>query len=139
MVVSGSIAAAATTGALVSIGHRLGGAALPFAAIGASLSRSVVSVASPGLVLTGVAVHLVMVFAWTAVFVWLMHSRGWRPMPAAFGVAASAHVVDWIAAWATGRGLASELALGDRVVLAVVLAMALVAGIRLAFPASRSA
>ena len=135
----GSIAAAATTGALIAIGHRMGGASLPFAATGATLLRRTVSGASAGLVFTGLVVHVALVFVWSALCVWLVRSRGWRPMLAALVVALVAHLASWLAAWSTGYGVASVVALGDRIVLAVVLALALVAGIRLALLVSRSA
>lgn len=135
----GSIAAAATTGALIAIGRRMGGASLPFAATGATLMRRTVSGASSGLVFSGVVLHIVLVFLWTALCLWLVRSRGWRPTLAAFVVALVAHVASWLAAWATGYGVASVVALGDRIVLAVVFALALVVGIRLAFSSSRSA
>ncbi len=135
----GSIAAAATTGALIAIGHRMGGASLPFAATGATLLRRTVSGASSGLVFTGVVVHLGLVFGWSALCVWLVGSRGWRPMLAALVVALAAHLASWLAAWSTGYGIASVVALGDRIVLAVVFALALVVGIRLAFFSSRNA
>jgi hypothetical protein len=134
----GSIAAAATTGALLAIGHRMGGASLPFAATGATLLRQTVSGASAGLVLAGFALHVALVFAWSALCVWLVRAHGWRPMLAAFAVALAAHVASWLAAWSTGYGVASVVALGDRIVLAAVFALALVAGIRLALFAPRS-
>lgn len=135
----GSIAAAATTGALIAIGRRMGGASLPFAAIGATVLQRTVSGASSGLVFTGVVLHIALIFVWTSLCLWLVDRRGWRPIRAAFVVALVAHLASWLAAWSTGYGVASVVALGDRIVFAVVFALALVVGIRFAFLSSRSA
>jgi hypothetical protein len=135
----GSVASAATTGALIAMGRRLGSIEYPFAAIGAAVSPQTVSSASSGLVVIGVVVHLAVVFMWSWLCASLVASRRAGTMVAAFIVALAAHVVSWLVAWWTGAGLSSVLALGDRLVLAVVFAVALVVGIRLAFSPSRSA
>lgn len=135
----GSLATAATTGALLAFGRRLGGATLPFAAIGAAVARETPSATSPGLVAMGIALHVAATFAWSAAFLWLASARGVRPMAAAFAIAVAAHVVSWVVAWSTGGGIASVLVLGDRLVLAMVFGITLVAGIRLALPTARSA
>jgi len=130
-VVVGSVAAAATTGALIAMGHRLGSAGLPFAAIGA-----LVLPRSPNgalVVLAGVVLHFVAMFLWGVVFVWLTERLARRDALAAGVVAAGNFVASWIVAWTTTRGLSSVLTLGDRIALAVVLAGALVVGMRFAF------
>lgn len=137
--VVGALAAAATTGALIAIGHRLGRVGLPFATIGGGLFHETANGGATGLIIAGILVHLVLTFAWSALAVWLVRARGWRRSFAAIAVAAGAHALSWIIAWTTGRGIASELALGDRVVLAVVFAGALVVGMRFAFSPSQTA
>jgi len=129
----GLVVAGATTGALIAIGHRLGSIGLPFAAIAASLLRRTATSADPELVTIGVGLHIVVTLCWSALFVWLVRDRVWRRGVAAIVVAGIAHVVSWIVAWTTGNGIASQLPLGDRIVLAVVLAASLAIGIRFAF------
>ena len=51
----------------------------------------------------------------------------------------SQFTLSWIIAWSSGSGLASVLALGDRIVYALVLAGALVVGMRFAFPSQYKA
>jgi hypothetical protein len=70
-VLIGSIAAAATTGALIGIGRRAGSAGLPFAATAAVLFHRTPSAAAIGLVFLGLVLHVVFSFAWAAAFVWL--------------------------------------------------------------------
>lgn len=129
--VVGSVAAAATTGALIAMGHRLGGARVPFAAIGAVLLRRDSSGAAA--VLLGILLHFAIVLMWSVVFVWLTEHLMRRDALAAGAVAVGHFMVAWIVAWMTGRGLSTVLTLGDRIALAVVLAGALVVGMRFAF------
>ena len=133
----GLVVAGATTGALVAIGHRLGSIGLPFAAIAASLLRRTATSADVELVTIGLGLHIVVTLCWSALFVWLVRERAWKPAVAAIIVAIFAHVTAWVVAWATGNGLASQLPLGDRIVLAVVLAGSLTIGIRFAFSTKR--
>lgn len=139
----GSVVAAATTGALAAIGRRVGGVAEPFAAIGDLVVHGRVRDAlhaGPGaLVMTGVVVHVVGAFVWTVVFLELVRRLGWRDLWAALLVGAAQLGLSWIVARGTGRGIATELALGDRVVLALTLVLSLVAGMRFALPLSRNA
>jgi hypothetical protein len=137
--VVGSVASAATTGALVAIGHRLGSAAVPFAAISAVLFHRTVSGGAVGLVFTGLILHAFVIFAWSATFVWLVRRLGFRAIAAACGVGIAALVLSWIVARSTGGGLSSVLPLGDRLVYGLVLAAALVLGIRFAFFPSQRA
>jgi hypothetical protein len=134
-VVVGGVVAAATMGALVAMGHRAGSAWLPFAEIGAVvLRRAPGSVAA---VMAGVALHVVVMFAWALVFVWLADRL--NRLLAASIVGAANFVVSWFVARMTGDGLASVLSLGDRVTFAVILTIALVVGMRYARPYSRNA
>jgi hypothetical protein len=135
----GLVVAGATTGALVAIGHRLGSVGLPFAGIAASLLRRTATSADLELVTIGVGLHVVLMLCWTALFVWFVEERRWRPGVAAIVVAVLAHGASWVVAWATGNGLASQLPLGDRIVLALVLAASLTIGIRFAFSLKREA
>jgi hypothetical protein len=135
----GLVVAAATTGALIAIGHRLGAVGLPFAAIAAALLRRTATIADPELVTLGFGLHLVMTLAWSALFAWLVRSRQWSVGIAAMVIAVLAHIANWIVAWRTGNGLASVLPLGDRIVFAVVFAAALAIGIRFALPSRREA
>src|SRR5687767_14170978 len=72
VVAVGSVSAAATTGALVAMGHRAGIVALPFASIGATLLHRTVSAASANLVLAGLVLHVTIAFLWSVVFVFLV-------------------------------------------------------------------
>jgi hypothetical protein len=139
MFVVGSVAASATTGALIAIGRRLGNAGLPFASMGAALLHRTTSSAETGLVLAGVGLHLFSTICWALIFVWLVRRMRWRLSAAAFAVTLAVFVAHWIGAWSTGSGLASVLPLGDRLVLAIVFAGSLVVGMRLAFLPSQSA
>ena len=131
--VVGSVASAATTGALIAIGHRLGSAAVPFAAISAVLFHRTVSGSAVGLVFTGVILHAFAIFVWSAIFVWLVRSLRSRSIAAACGVSIAALVLSWIVARSAGGGLSTVLPLGDRLVYGLVLAAALVVGMRFAF------
>jgi hypothetical protein len=129
----GGLASAATTGALVAMGRRLGSAGIPFAAIGAPVFHRTASSAAVGLVAAGVLLHVLAIFVWTALFIWLTRRRPDAAPWIAIAVASGAFVFSRIVAWATGVGLSSVLPLGDRLVLALVLAGALVLGMRFAF------
>ena len=135
--VAGCLAAAATTGALLAMGRRLGSVRILFAAIGTVLLRTPIAI-TIGAALTGLVLHLAGAFVWSALAVRL--ARGFRRRLLAAGLTATTQfTVSWIVAWWTGRGLSSVLALGDRLVYAVVLACALVVGMRFAFLMSRNA
>ena len=132
-VVVGSVAAAATTGALVAIGHRLGSMGLPFAAIGAVVLGRTATASAAGMVLTGLVLHALAIFLWSALGVQLARTFLRRDVAAGI-VAASQFTLSWIIAWSTGAGLAGVLALGDRLVYVVVFAVALIVGMRFALP-----
>lgn len=128
----GLFVVAATTGALIAMGRRVGGVGLPFAAIAAPVLRRTTTTSDLSLVTAGVMLHVLITLFWSAVFVRLVRG-GWRSTVAALVVAIAAHGATWLAAWVSGKGLASVLPLGDRIVLGVIFAGALVVGIRLAF------
>jgi hypothetical protein len=137
LIIIGGLASAATTGALVAMGRRLGSAGIPFAAIGASAFRRTVSSGAVGLVFAGLVLHVLTIFVWSAIFLWI--ARLGRGTGAAIAVGSGAFVFSWLVAWASGAGLASVLPLGDRLVLALVFAGTLVLGMRFAFsPLQRS-
>jgi hypothetical protein len=135
----GLVVAGATTGALIAIGHRLGSVGLPFAATAAALLRRTATSADASLVTIGLGLHVVLMLAWSALFMWLVRARGWSVGIAALSVAVLAHALNWVVAWQTGNGIASVLPLGDRIVLAIVFAAALAIGIRFAFSPKRRA
>jgi 3-hydroxymyristoyl/3-hydroxydecanoyl-(acyl carrier protein) dehydratase len=135
----GSVAAAATTGALVAMGHRLGSVRLPFAAIGAAVLRRTVTAGSANLVFAGLVLHVTLAFAWSFVFVFLVRRARWRDVVAAIATALGGLVASWLVTSLTGAGIASVLQLGDRIVLALVYASALVMGMRFALLPLRNA
>jgi hypothetical protein len=135
----GSVAAAATTGALIGIGRRAGSAGYPFAATAAVLFHRTPSAAAVGLVFVGLVLHVVLSFVWARIFIWLAEGPVHRDLVAAGTVALAQLAIGWVAASITGAGIASAIALGDRVVLAVVMAVALVTGMRFARGVSRIA
>jgi hypothetical protein len=130
-VVAGGLAASASTGALVAMGRRLGSIRLPFDAIGATLAHTTVSSDALAVALLGFLIHFVLCFAWAMLFV-LLVTRGWRLSAAGVATGIAQFALSWVVASATSRGLASLLPLGDRVVLAVVIAVSCAVGIRVA-------
>jgi hypothetical protein len=137
-VIVGSVAAAATTGALIAMGHRVGHAAIPFAAVGAVATPRAAGGGAVGLVFIGFVFHLAAIMVWSVVFLWLARRLA-RPVLAAAAVSAANFFASWLVAWSSGAGLASALPLGDRIAFAVVLALSLVVGMRYAFSASQNA
>jgi hypothetical protein len=139
-IIVGSVAASATTGALIAMGHRAGSAGLAFAAIGAVLFQRTANSGAVGLVFTGLVLHLLAVFLWSFIFTWVcsgVAERGTgRRFAAAAGVGAAQFAFSWLVAWSTGQGLGSALPLGDLIAYSLVLAIALALGIRIAFFAS---
>jgi hypothetical protein len=132
-VIVGGVVASATTGALIALGHRAGGAGLPFAAIGAGLLHVTPGGREFAVVVTGVVLHVAMMLLWSAIFVWLVDHARFGELISALLIAIGHFVMSWAVASATGAGAASVLPLGDRLVLAVVLFIALVSGMRFAF------
>jgi hypothetical protein len=137
-VIVGGITAAATTGALIAIGHRLGSTGLPFAAMSGDVFHRTVSGGSVSLVFAGLVLHVVASFVWSWIFLWAQRA-GVRMVAAAIGVAVLEFLFSWTVARITGGGLGAILPLGDRLVLAVVFAVTLVVGMRFAFSIVRNA
>jgi hypothetical protein len=135
----GSVVAAATTGALIAMGHRLGSAALPFAATSALVFHRTVTAADARLVFAGLVLHVTIAFVWSFIFVFLVTRARLSDVVAASVVAVGELVTSWIVTLSTGVGVASVLQFGDRIVLALVYALALVVGMRFAFPLLRNA
>jgi len=73
--------------------------------------------------------HVLLSFVWAIAFVALV-TRGWRLAAAGIVIGCAEFALSWITASVTGSGLASVVPLGDRVVLAVVIAASLVVGLR---------
>lgn len=132
-VIVGGVVASATTGALVALGHRAGGAGLPFAAIGAGLLHVMPGNRDFAVVVTGVVLHVAMMLLWSAIFVWLVDHTHFGAFITALLIAIGHFAMSWAVASSTGAGTASVLPLGDRLVLGVVLFTALVSGMRFAF------
>ena len=128
------VTVASTTGALVAMGHRAGSAGLPFASISAFVLHRTVTADAVGLVFAGLVLHMLAMFVWSFVFVWVVEHAIHREVVAAVLVAAAQFVLSGFATGASGEGTASILPLGDRIVFAGILAASLVIGIRLAFP-----
>jgi hypothetical protein len=137
-IVAGGLAASASTGALIAMGRRLGSARLPFAAIGATLAHTSNSSEAMGLVLVGFVGHALLSFMWAIAFVALV-TRGWRLATAGIVIGCGEFALSWVTARVANAGLASILPLGDRVVLAVVIAVSCVVGIRVAVAPSQNA
>ena len=134
----GSLATAATTGALVAMGHRAGHVAIPFAAIGAVPFQRTSDSGVVGLVFIGFVFHVAATFVWSALYVWIAQRSRHRTI-IAIGFAVANFLGSWIVTWSTSRGIAGVLPLGDRIVYAIIFAIALVAGMRYAFSYSRNA
>ena len=120
------------------MGHRAGHAAIPFAAIGAVPFQRTSDSGVVGLVFIGFLFHVAVTFVWTAFYAWFAERSRHRVL-LAVAIAAANFFCSWIVTWSTARGLASVLPLGDRIVYALILAIALAAGMRYAFSHSRNA
>ena len=138
-VIVGGVAAAATTGALIAMGHRMGSAAIPFAAISATVFRRAPVSGAVGLVFTGIVLHITVMFVWSVMFVWLVERLRWSSIVAGVFMGAAHFALSWLVAWGTGEGLASILPLGDRIVFSLILTASLVLGMRFAFSPLRNA
>ena len=86
----------------------------------------------------GLVIHVVMSFIWAIVFVSLV-TRNSRSSTAGAVTGFAELLVSWAVARTTDEGLASQLAIGDRLVLAVVSVASLVIALRLAVERSPSA
>lgn len=138
---AGAIAAAATLGALLAVGHKIGRAVLPLGTVGAFIGgRHGFFFGDPSTtrdVLLGVFVQMVICALWGVVAAWFVLERRARVWWTACGIAVADFFRSWLVARASGGGLATVVPLGHRLELALVLGVALVAGIRLALPQSR--
>lgn len=135
----GVVAASATAGALLRVGIRDGTPARPFNAIASVLvgARAAQTWGFAGVTLVGVVAHVVAIVGWALFSEWLVE-RGVATRWVAAGVVA----VAWLAfssavARIAGNGLSAVVDLGDRVTIALVLAVALALGMPLAFSARR--
>jgi len=135
---AGAIAAAATLGALFAIGHRIGRAVLPLGTVGALLAGHHAFLfgdpATTRDVLLGVFVQGAICILWGFVAAWLVIERRVGLPWTALAIAVADFCRSWLVARASGGGLATIVPLGDRLELALILGVALVAGIRLALP-----
>jgi hypothetical protein len=98
-----------------------------------------VTATDTGLVLAGLVFHVTFAFVWSFLFVVLVRRARWRDVAGAIVIAVAELVTSWIVTLSTGAGVASVLQLGDRIVLALVYALALVVGMRFALPLLRNA
>ena len=134
-VTTGLIAAAATSGALMGFGLRFGTPLRPFNTIAASVLGVAAVAASnaPGMVTTiGIAIHVAACIAWSLAYAWIVefsHGHEWE-----WGVATSlvAFALTSMLARSFDVGLGTLLSVAQRIALAVVLAIALPMGMRLA-------
>jgi len=132
----GVVAASATAGAFMRVGIRDGSPARPFNAIASVLAGASAAQtwSFAAVTLLGVAAHVVVIVGWALFSEWLVE-RGVATRWVAAGVVGLA----WLAlssavARIGGIGLSAVLDLGDRVTIALVLAIALAVGMPLAFP-----
>lgn len=139
-VTTGIIAAAATAGALMGFGIRYATPLRPFNTIAAELlgSRALSASSAPAIVATvGIIIHVAACVAWSLFYSWIVdRSNGheWE-----WGVATSilAFVLTSLVARSLDVGLGTLLSLSQRIALALVLAVALPLGMRLANSPSR--
>jgi hypothetical protein len=139
-VTAGVIAGAATAGALIGFGVRFGTPLRPFNTVAAAvLGQFAFGAASPPafVTLVGIVLHFAIALAWGVAYVYAVgRSRGYRWQ---WGLAAGVAMffLTSLFARALGIGLGTLLPLGDRIVLALVLALALPVGMGFALRASR--
>jgi len=134
-IIAGAVAASATAGALVAMGRRLGSAGLAFSAIASVVTGAQFVRVSLVSVVVGAMLHVFISIAWGIAFALLTERWRGRSVLAALAVAVVAFVISSLLARVAGRGLAVILPIGDRLILYVVFAVALILGMRFAFPA----
>ena len=135
---AGAIAAAATAGALVAFGLRMGTPARPFNAIAqiafGTGAEGVWGFDAP-VTLTGIVIHVAATLLWGVVFA--LVASGWRGVRLWLGAALFAAIVyllDFVLLPGRVRpAFGDMMAPGQRAFLYVTLAVALVVGMRLAF------
>lgn len=135
---AGAIAAAATLGALLAIGHKIGRAVLPLGTVGALIAGHHAFLfgdpATTRDVLLGVVAQGALCILWGFVAAWLVIERRVRVRWAALAIGVADFCRSWLVARASGGGIATVVPLGHRLELALILGVALAAGIRLALP-----
>ena len=134
-IIAGAVAASATAGALVAMGRRLGSSGLAFSAIASVVTGAQFVRVSLMSVVVGAMLHVFISMAWGIAFAMLTERWRGRSVLAALAVAVVAFVISSLLARVAGRGLAVILPIGDRLILYVVFAVALILGMRFAFPA----
>jgi hypothetical protein len=117
------------------MGRRLGSGGLAFSAIASVVTGAQLVRVSLSSVVVGAILHVFVTIAWGIVFVLLTERWRGRSLAAALVVAVVAFVISSLLARVAGRGLAVILPIGDRLILYLVFAAALVLGMRFAFPA----
>ena len=117
------------------MGRRLGSGGLAFSAIASVVTGAQLVRVSLSSVVVGAILHVIVTIAWGIVFALLTERWRGRSLAAALVVAVVAFVISSLLARVAGRGLAVILPIGDRLILYVVFAVALVLGMRFAFPA----
>jgi hypothetical protein len=117
------------------MGRRAGSPGLPFSTIAHIFAGSQLVRVSSASVIGGIMAHVIVAMAWGLVFALLVERWRGRVVGAALVVALAGLVLSWLLARVAGRGLATLLPIGDRLILALVFAIALVVGMRFALPA----
>lgn len=136
---TGLIAAAATSGALVGFGLRFGTPWRAFNTIAAAtLARGSGSLGAPvAFTVVGVALHVLASIVWGLLYAFAVERSGGHRWLWGVVVAFGMFWATWAIAALSGAGLGSLLPLFDRIAIALVLALALPLGMRLALPAIR--
>lgn len=136
---TGLIAAAATSGALVGFGLRFGTPWRAFNTIAAAtLARGSGSLGAPfAITVIGVVVHVLASIVWGLLYALAVERSGGHRWVWGALVAVVMFLATSALAALSGAGLGSLLPLGDRIAIALVLALALPLGMRLANPAIR--
>ena len=116
------------------MGRRLGSIGLAFSAIASIVTGAQFVRVSLVSVVVGAMLHVVISIAWGIVFAMLTERWRGRSVVAALAVAVVAFVISSLLARVAGRGLAVILPIGDRLILYVVFAVALILGMRFALP-----
>jgi uncharacterized protein YebE (UPF0316 family) len=121
------------------MGKRLGGALLPFDAMGRLLTGASAHPIgwSAAAVVLGVVVHVIAATFWAFVCARLVLRWRGHLYLAALATTAAWFSASWVVGRITGRGLATLLPVGDHIVLALVFAVSLVMGMRFALFDSR--
>ena len=139
-ITTGIIVAAATAGALMGFGVRFGTPLRAFNTIAASVLGATAVIASnaPAMVATiGVVIHVAVCLAWSLAYAWIVEFSDGHEWEWGVITAILAFTVTTILARVFDVGLGTLLSVSQRIALAVVLAIALPLGMRLANSATR--